>query len=191
MVELSSYQFQEVYSELGIDTGELGTVVLQCEQIPVTSVVSKSRKKIKRQLFFSKNPSQKWMQGAVGEKIAHVTLLHGLLSKEYQPQIERVLADWEAPLFVEIEGIGCFDSVSLGEPYSAIVAHIKLTPELLEARARLAFLPHINTFSIYHPHITLAYVRMQYRDKWLGYLQHNLPLIVPVVGIDYGNERSA
>lgn len=191
MVELTSYRFTDVYSDLGIDVSKLGSVVLQCANIPVTSSIPKSKKKIQRQLYFSKSPNHSWVNGAVGETEAHVTLLYGLLAKTYQPYIESVLADWEAPLFVEIESIGYFDSVSAGEPYSCIVAHVAPTPELLEARARLAFLPHINTFTEYHPHVTLAFVRNQYRDKWIAALRDNLPPILSVTGIDYGIENAA
>lgn len=191
MVELTSYHFTDVYSDLGIDVHHLGSVQLQCEHIPVTAAIPKSKKKILRQLYFSKDPNHRWVKGAVAETQAHVTLLYGLLSLEYQVHIERMLADWEAPLFVEIENIGWFDSISAGEPYACIVAHIRPTAELLEARARLAFLPHINTFTEYHPHITLAYVRSQYRDDWIAALRQNLPPILSVVGIDYGNEKAA
>jgi len=43
--------------------------------------------------------------------------------------------------------------------YYCIVANIKVTEELQDAHNRLEFLPHINTFDSYKPHVTIAYIK--------------------------------
>lgn len=49
--------------------------------------------------------------------------------------------------------------VKKNDPYYCVVAHIKVTQELMEGHERLEFLPHINTFNGYKPHVTIAYVK--------------------------------
>ena len=49
------------------------------------------------------------------------------------------------------------------------MAHLRVTEELLEGHNRLEFLPHINTFTGYKPHITVCYLDKRqgpdYRDR--------------------------
>jgi hypothetical protein len=77
---------------------------------------------------------------------------------------------------VEIDHVSYFDSPYPDEPYYCIVAHIKVTPELLEGHQRLEFLPHINTFAGYKPHMTVAYIRKDqgegYRDSLIQHLNN-------------------
>ncbi|SNT46710.1 hypothetical protein [Rhodococcoides kyotonense] len=64
-----------------------------------------------------------------------------------------------------IAEVGYFD---LGESY-AIVAHIETTPELVDGHERLTLLPHVQTFSEYKLHLTLAYVEQDQAtaDRWV------------------------
>ena len=43
--------------------------------------------------------------------------------------------------------------------YITVVALVQPTPELVVGNGMLRFLPHIDTFIDYKPHITLAYVK--------------------------------
>lgn len=184
--QVNSHDFPQVYSQLGIDVSELGCVMLDVAPIPVTSFIPETEGKIERELYVSGNPKFWWIDGAVAEKKSHITLLYGLLQKDWQEHIRAVLADWQIPTMIEVEGLEVFDSPVRDEHYACIVARIKLTPDLIEGHSRLELLPHVNTFLEWRAHVTLAYVRSEYRDKWVRALEQNLPQFLPVVGIDIG-----
>lgn len=166
---LSSRQFPEVYRQLGIDTRQLGCVMLALDPLDIVSHVPDGE----RDLYFSERDDFAYAAGAVGETTAHVTLLHGLLTPavNYIPQIETVLGDW-SPADVAVTEVGYFDCPNGEEPYYCIVAHLRPSFNLLEANARLRLLPHISTFPTYKAHITLAYIKNDptVRDKWIHHL---------------------
>ena len=161
--QLSAQQFKEVYKWLGINLNTLGCIMLDLESIFEPPQDSDG-------LYYSPDKEKYWIDGFVAQKNPHITLLYGLLQtgKNYELHIKKLLTDCILTE-VEIESIGYFDSPYPDEPYYCIVAHIKVTPELLDAHQRLEFLPHINTFTGgYKPHLTLAYVKKDdNRDNWI------------------------
>ena len=169
MRELNSHMFQEVYNNLGINLSTLGCVMLDTELIELAIP--------KDYLYYSKNQDRFWIDGLVCDKKAHVTLLYGLLTsaQNLKPHITKVLDDWLYDT-IEIEDIGYFDSPYKDEDYYCIIAHIKKTDNLLEGHKRLEFLPHINTFSGYRPHLTLCYIKkdVQIRDNIIKQLKDSL-----------------
>lgn len=173
MSQLSSHQFTDMYKELGIDVTELGCVMLDVEPIHVLQMVENAED----DLYFTKDPKKFWIKGAVAEKTAHATLMYGLLehATKMRKYINRVLKDWTLRS-VEVESVGKFDSQYPDEPYYCVVAHLKVTPRLLEGNERLKFLPHINTFAGYKPHITLAYIKKDDKilNKWTTTLGREL-----------------
>jgi len=164
MTGLNANQFPDVYTALGVKVNELGCVMLDVDPLTVTDLVTKG----KDDLYFAQNKERFWIDGAVAETVAHVTLLYGLLESAvtWKPLVDIVLADWTPPV-LEIESLGSFDSPFQDEPYACIVAHIKVTDELLEGHKRLELLPHVNTYPDYRPHLTLAYVKADAKEKWL------------------------
>jgi len=165
--DINTNQFPDVYTALGVDVNKLGVVMLDTDPIMVTDWVVGG----KEDLYYKNNPDRFWICGAVAEEGAHLTLLYGLMQHglTWKPLIDIVLADWTPPV-LEVESIGVFDSPFVDEPYKCIIAHIKVTEQLLEGHQRLSLLPHINTFTKYRPHITLAYVKAEEADKWLAEL---------------------
>lgn len=159
MQQLSSHQFKIVYQWLGIDLNKLGCVMLDLD--PIQKRIEDDK------LYYSSDSNKFWIKGWVAEKTPHITLLYGLLSEavNYKSHIEEVLKDWNLDN-VEIDHFGYFDSPYSDEPYYCIVAHIKVTDTLLEGHNRLQFLPHINTFSGYKPHMTIAYIKKELGDKY-------------------------
>lgn len=173
MKQLKSHDFPEVYKWLGINLNTLGIVMLDVEPIIITHWIGQDGVSAYLQdfpLYYAKNKERFWIDGLVLDK-GHVTLLYGLLEqgKNYEPHIKKVLEGWEMDS-VEIESFGYFESPYPDEEYYCIVAHIKVTPELMEGHQRLEFLPHINTFAGYKPHMTVAYIQKNAdtRDQFIA-----------------------
>lgn len=163
--QLNSHNFEQVYKWLGINLDKLGCIML--DVIPLKNMYSIEIDGAGVALYYAKNKTRFWIDGWVVGKVAHITLLYGLLEegRNYEPHIQKVLEGWKMKN-VEVDHIGYFDSPYKDEPYYCIVAHIKVTPELLEGHQRLEFLPHINTFAEYKPHMTIGYIR---KDKGEAY----------------------
>jgi len=168
--QLSSHQFKQVYEWLGLNLNTLGCVMLDLE--PLSNMYSIEFEGAGIALYYAKNKERFWIDGWVANKTPHITLLYGLLeaAKNYEKHIEAVLGGWKLEA-VKIADIGFFDSPYPDEPYWCLVAHIETTPELLEGHRRLEFLPHINTFTSYRPHMTIAYIDKaqgeSYRDRMI------------------------
>ena len=177
--QLNSHQFKEVYEELGISLDKLGCIMLDLK--PLGNMYSIAFDGPGVALYSSKNKDRFWIDGWVADKTPHITLLYGLLDsgKNYEKYVEQVLRGWRLSS-IEIDHIGYFDSPYEDESYYCIVAHIKVTPELLEGHQRLEFLPHVNTFAGYRPHMSIAYISkeqgelyrdniiQQFNDLWAG-----------------------
>lgn len=171
--QLNSHQFEQVYKDLGIDLDELGCIM--ADVVPLVSMMDPEEFGDKMDyLYTSKNPKRKWIKGWVVGKTAHITLLYGLLENghTWKKHVDAVLKDWEMKT-VEIDHIDYFDSQYEDEPYYCIVAHIKVSDKLQEANDRLQFLPHINTFAGYKPHMTIAYIEKDKKTldnclKWMN-----------------------
>lgn len=159
--QLNSHQFEQIYNDLKIDLDDLGCVMLDLEPIKNIYVNEED-------LYKTSNEKRFWIDGWVADNAPHVTLLYGLLANghDWSEYIEKVLKTWDFD-GVTIENIGFFDSPYPDEDYYCIVAHLKTSEELLEGHRRLEFLPHINTFTGYKPHMTLCYIKKDkdLRDK--------------------------
>lgn len=174
MKQLNSHQFEGIYKTLDINLDKLGCVMLDLE--PLENMWSIELDGAATALYYSKNPDRKWIDGWVCDKVPHITLLYGLLDNahNWENLIEMALWDWQLEE-VEIDHISYFDSPYEDEPYYCIVAHIKVTDELMEGHQRLELLPHINTFTGYKPHMTICYLKKkqdkvqseQYRDTMI------------------------
>lgn len=160
--QLSAHQFPSVYKDLNINLSKLGCVML--DLVPLDSMSSPGEQEA---LYHAKDKSRFWIDGWVADKTPHITLLYGLMkpAKDWEKYIDTVLTGWSLKE-VEIDNIGYFDSPYPDEPYWCIVAHIKPSPDLLEGNDRLKFLPHINTFVGYKPHMTLAYIDKKQGEKY-------------------------
>ncbi len=183
---MKAHDFPDVYKWLGINLNQLGCVMLPLEPIALTE-------ELKLPLYKSPNPERHWIDGWVAGRKAHLTLLYGLLAKapNIESHIRKVLEN-QSPLdTVAIDHIGYFPSPYEDEKYWCIVAFIVPTGPLLEAHQRLSFLPHINTFPVYTPHMTLGYidpVSEEERDKIIAIFHVWMRgLVIKVAGdIDLG-----
>lgn len=163
--QLSAHQFKEVYEGLGLNLSTLGCVMLDVE--PLKNMYSFGREIDGVALYYAKDKSRFWINGWVVDKLAHVTLLYGLIqtAKNYEKHIAQVMSGWECPE-VEVEDIGFFPSPYPDEPYYCIVAHIKADEKLLEGHQRLQFLPHVDTFAGYKIHMTICYLAAELGEKY-------------------------
>lgn len=151
--EFNSHDFEDVYKELGINVDKLGCIMLDLSPVGLPQFPGEEN-----DLYYSK--SRFWIKGYVAAKTPHVTLLYGLLKPglEWKKQVDAVLKGWSIKS-VKIKKIDYFESNIKEEPYYCIVAHVDITPNLLEGHQRLELLPHINTFPDYKAHFTLAYIK--------------------------------
>lgn len=162
--QLSTNDFKGVYDGLAINISKLGCMMLDLEKLNLDSSFYDGftrMPKFEGLLYYAKDKEKFWIDGYVADKTPHMTLLYGLMSSahNYKNYIENyLLKDWKMDE-VEIDHFGYFESPYEDEPYYCIVAHIKVTPELLGGNQRMEFLPHINTFAGYKPHFTIAYIK--------------------------------
>lgn len=164
MKQLNSHMFEDMYKGMNVDLDNLGCVML--DLIPLADM-RHAPDFVLPYLYKSENKNRKWIGGWVCSETPHITLLYGLMENAHkiEKEISTVLSDWK---FVEviIEEISFFDTTYNDEDYYCIVAHIQKTPGLIEGHERLEFLPHINTFVGYKPHMTICYIK---KDKKILY----------------------
>lgn len=183
MAEVTAHQFPDVFKQLGIDLGNLGCIMLDTGPLKVSDLIKPE------DLY--KSDKHKYIDGVVSETVPHVTLLYGLMRSgpELQLHIDQVLEGWELKA-VTVAGVSYFESREADESYYCIIAKLKVTPELLDGNARLKFLPHIDGFPTYQPHITLAYIKHDetVRDELIYALNERFAgKLVNVQGINYGD----
>lgn len=191
--QLSAHQFPEVYKGLGLNLSKLGCLMLDLK--PLSNMYTIGVDGADVALYYAKNKERFWIDGWVADKNPHITLLYGFLheAEQYRPHIESVLKGWKMKE-VEIEDIGYFDSPYPDEPYYCIIAHIKKTPELEEGHQRLEFLPHVDTFAGYKPHMTICYLA---KNQGVGYRNRMIANFkalwvgkkLSVVGLNYGGNK--
>lgn len=150
MNEVKSTDYPTVYEDLGIDTGNLGCVMIATDPLVISDIIDEE------DYYYS--TEHKYINGNVSEDVPHVTLLYGLMRSgpELKKHIASVLAGWSYPDIL-IDSVGFF--YGSNSEYVTIIAFVNVTDQLLEGHQRLSLLPHINTFGSYKAHITLAYVK--------------------------------
>lgn len=173
-----------MYEMLGIDTGRLGCIMLDTYPLTVSDIIPESD-------LYEQQDAEDYLKGYVSEKEPHVTLLYGLMrsGQELKYHVDTVLKDWSAE-FVTIDEVSFFyGKDDDGTQFITIIALVKTDPNLVEGNARLRFLPHVDTFPEYHPHITLAYVKSS--SPWEDYIkkldERFAGGTVAVTGLNYGD----
>jgi 2'-5' RNA ligase len=177
-------ELNDIYQRMGINLDGLGCIMLKVEPLKVSDLIAEE------DLYYSSDPNKFWLKGIVSESVPHCTLLFGLMEsggawKEY---VDGVLDGWN-PGTVTVDHVGFFETAYDSEPYYCLIAHLVVTPELLDGNARLRHLPHIDTFPEYKAHVTLAYIKNdeQLRDDLLYALNNRfVGKKLTTKGVDYG-----
>lgn len=182
VAQVSARDIPGLYDGTDIDPNNLGCIMMDTETLDVMKHLPAD---FADDLIQATKPGDHAM-GAVAETEAHVTLLYGLLENGniWKDKVDAVLKDWS----LESVTIADVDYFDVGDSF-AVIAHIEKTPELIDGHERLTLLPHIQTFSEYRPHLTLAYVSKDADiDDWVDYLgtAHNGKTI-KTTGINYGD----
>lgn len=184
MSEEEQAALANIYKQLGIDGGNRGCIMLDTEPLLVSDVIPAE------ELYVSSE--HKYVNGVVSETVPHVTLLYGLMQtgKELQPHIDELFT--AAKLSVEtvtVDSVDYFES-AYDEEYYCIVAKLVVTEELTKGHGLLRNFYHINRFTLYQPHITLAYIKKKanVRDYVIATLNDRFKgQEVKVVGLNYGD----
>lgn len=183
----SIYDYPQVYERIGMRLGHFGCIMLDVEPVAVSELLGTDE-----WFYRSDRDELRYVRGPVAEGTAHCTLLYGLTPDGYAgiDQRESVdeLLDGLDLTSVEVDHVGYFPG-QMGEPYSCVIAHLRITDELREANRRLRFLPHIDSFVDYRAHVTLAYVHEQYTDRAVEVLDAALRgKGLRAIGINYGGK---
>lgn len=175
----SIYDFKDVTDSLEVFPAELGVVMLDCSPVENPGIP-------KEWEFNSSDPEKWWVKGFVGDG-AHVSLLYGLLvpASEWSNQIETLVGDLPLPTVTLMEATSFAQP---GDLYAAVVMKAVITPELMEFHRRLAYLPHVDTFTPWVPHVTIAYVDAHYVLEAVDMVNKTLSgrILMPV-GLNLGD----
>lgn len=178
----------QIKEEFGIDLSKLGCVMAELGPLDLLHYAPE----IEKDLYVSPNPDHSWIKGDVASGGAHVTLLYGLLrpAYEYGDLIEHMVAD-VLPKYVVWGRVGYFESPFPDEPYACIRVEIEKTEALVRTNDRLRYLPHVETFPEWVPHVTLAYVKKGTEKKWVEILTARLEGTRSTIeSLNFGSPRS-
>lgn len=184
---------EELLETLGVDIKRLGFVGLTFDPLEVQKNLSYGSESgiaiIESDYVYApEGDYRSWVKGPVAEKSAHVTAKYGLLipAHEIQPAVNDLIG-WPREVSVEVVDITVFPSPYPDLPYGCLVALLG-GEELTEMNASLSVLPHVDSFSEYRPHLTLAYLKPEVAS-YAGIAEASRWLIgtkLTVTGIDYG-----
>lgn len=177
--QIAARDFPDLYEGLNIDTSRLGCIMMDVTKIPVMQYITGGEDDLFEDTDYDQSP-------LVGENNPHVTILFGLLENGnlWKDKVDTLLEGWKLDT-VTINEVSYFD---LGDSY-AIIGLVEPTEEIIDGHERLTLLPHVNTFSEYHPHITLAYIKHDVDpDKWVKPLNKKYKgQKVKTTGLNYGD----
>lgn len=183
----SAHQFSAQLSDsYGIDYSKLGAVMLEVEGLDLKSIAPG----IEADLYSSPNAERFWIRGDVISEHAHITLRYGLLQPAYEHKddVDLLLADINLRK-VYLDHISQFPSTFQDEDYTCLVAAVAVNRDIELAHNRLGYLPHVNTFPDYRPHVTIAYVTRESASHWAREFENVFPASLNVTELSYGKKR--
>lgn len=182
--QIAARDYPKLYDGTDVDPDELGCIMANLEPLKVLELVDDAEDDL------IEKTKHDW-SAVPAEDEPHVTLLYGLLENgnKWKKKVDTLLEDWsmKSVKITEVDYFDLQDSI-------AIVAHIEKTDELVDGHERLTLLPHIQTFSEYQPHMTLAYIKRDNKliDKWVEALGEAYNgKVIKYTGLNYGDPEVA
>lgn len=183
---------ESMLASIGVDVKTLGFVGITFDPLPVREALAQQSWGVlitdNDYVYAPEGDYRTWVAGPVAEHGAHVTAKYGLLTPSYErKEIVNELIGWPRPIEVEVTDVEVFPSPYPDLQYGCLVARLG-GDDLIEMNAALSVLPHVDSFSTYKPHLTLAYMRPDVATyagipEALSWLLGNR---LTVTGIDYG-----
>jgi hypothetical protein len=172
----------DTLARLGLHRDRLGCIMLDIGPLIPAGLIPEEA------LYTSANPDRHWIRGAVGVDGAHVTLKYGLDPRLTPADVDSVLDGWSEPETIGFADLELFESPYEDDPYTCIVVRVHET-DILEAHDRLSALPHIDTFPVWKPHATIAYVHPEWADRVVALVNAYLDEHdeAQTTGLDYGD----
>lgn len=141
--------------------------------------------------FYGTSKDLQYAQGPVAEKVAHVTLLPGIIpSENYREEVSAAISGMKWPKTVHISNIDFFNPTNPEDDYYVIVA--KVSPEEDLMRMHTALAKDLDYYSIYTytPHVTLAYIKKSANlEEWLGRMTvAYADKRIETLGMNYGDD---
>lgn len=179
-------------AEIGVNVKQLHYVGLTFDPLPVREILAQQSWGVlvidSDYVYAPEGDYRTWVNGPVAEQSAHVTAKYGLLTPSYErKELINELIGWPRDVTVEVVDVEVFPSPYEDLPYGCLVARLG-GDELREMNAALSVLPHVDSFTEYKPHLTLAYLRPEVAT-YAGIPEARSWLLgkrLPVTGIDYG-----
>lgn len=164
---------------------DYGCVMLDLELVTAAPVIPEK--------WLHVDPEDPWTDIAASGH--HATLKYGLLPDLVtQNDVDRAMDGWVSGTVLRCDFVEVFEN----EAYDVIVARPSFEESyaLRDANARLSGLPHVDTYPVYKPHVTLAYVHSGKAEECLSMLHHHgdhrgsyytlsAPLEFRVLGLSY------
>jgi len=121
------------------------------------------------------NPEDVYTEDGRGiEDEPHVTALYGFHDEVTLDDVKNIVKKVaNKPLVVKVTGISTFSSKD--KPYDVVKFDIE-SKELVRLNNKLKKLPHTNTFSEYHPHMTISYVKKGTGEKYVRVFEN--PILI-------------
>jgi len=181
---VNAYDYKELLAKHNVDPGKMGCVMLDTKPVPLADFLEDEW--MREWEYVSDDPDKKWVKGFNTDE-QHITLKYGLLANAntIKDDVDALLDDinfFESDMY--IDHVSYFDQ---SDDYKCIIGHVMGDGELERANARLSYLPHIDTFVTYRPHVTLGYVKSEYLHQAISALSLHLYhyRLLPT-GINYG-----
>lgn len=134
--------------------------------------------------YHSTHLDRKWISGVQSE--FHITLLYGLLinANKIQEEVKGLLRAGILFQSFETTEIDIFSSPFADESYDCVVMRVH-NGEVNDAHRALSAIPHINTFPRFKAHITLGYIRREFTEMVVSYLEGKTFKWNPI-GLNFG-----